>query len=355
MAEKVKREKKNSRGCLIALAILLVLIFASVAALYCVFQYYVGKTNYVEIDPNASIELNTEDYTEETVTGTNSPDDIIEDMNQELENNINGENESDDGTGQESITDVAGVEHILLIGSDRRDQSWNGNSDSMILITINHKTDKIIMTSLMRDTYVSIPGVGNARLNNAYARGGAALLLETVRQNYKINVTKYAIVDFSAFTNVINVIGTIPMTLNDAEIAYLGKTLDGLQHEGNLYYLNGEAALSFARIRYVGKYDFERTERQRRVLTEVLNKMKSMDLTQLNSMANAVLPYVTHNITNTEILSYIAQSPQLFNYQLVSNRLPYDGMYSNEVVNGQQVLGLYWEQNRAQLNKVLYE
>ena len=358
-----KKQKRRPSGCMLLLAIMLFLVAAVSGGLYAVFSYYMGKTNYVEIDPEASIEI-TGEYIEETVDGTNSPQDMIDQIEQNLSEHISGIEEngsfSEGGNNtanstQEVVSDVAGVEHVLLIGSDRRSQNWNGNSDSMILITINHNTKKIILTSIMRDSYVYIAGVGNAKINAAYAKGGPALLLDTVRKNLKIHVTQYATVDFSAFTSVINVLGTIPMTLNNDEIAYLGSQLDGLQHNGNLYYLDGDTALAYARIRYVGRWDFERTERQRRVLTEVFNKMKHMDLGQLNAMANAVLPYVTHNITNGQILSWIAQSPQLLNYQLVSNRIPYDGMYQNAIINNMDVLALDWNQNVAQLKKVLFE
>lgn len=359
------KKKKGGRGCLIALIILLFLVAAAVGAAYGVFRHYMGKMNYEEIDPSDSIVIDTDASLddEETESGTDSPQDLIDQYNQDLEEHINGngggtsgsgEDGSSDHTSNPSAVDVKGVEHILLIGVDRRTQNERGRSDSMILVSINHNTKKIVMTSIMRDTYVYIEGVGNNRINAAYSRGGAALLLDTIRKNWKVNVTQYAMVDFNAFTSMINVIGTIPMTLNDAEIAYMGGQLNNLQHEGNLYYLDGASALTFARIRYVGKWDFERTERQRRVLTEIFKKMKSMDLGQLNSMADAVLPYVTHNLSETKVLSLLLQSPQLLGYELVSNRVPYDGMYTSAVIERRSVLCLDWSRNIAEMNRIIY-
>ncbi len=365
-------KKKNGRkGCLIALAILLILAAVCVAVVYGIFRHYMGMTNYEEIDPSESILIDTDpalDEEEETESGTDSPQELIDRYNQDLIDHVNGvagsqEESSASGetdasgngtTGTTAAADTGGVEHILLIGVDRRTQNERGRSDSMILISINHNTHKIIMTSLMRDTYVYIEGVGNNRINAAYSRGGAALLLDTIRKNWKVNVTQYAMVDFNAFTSMIDVIGTIPMTLNSEEINYLGGLLNGLQHEGNLYYLDGKAALSFARIRYVGKWDFERTERQRRVLTEIVNKMKAMDLGQLSAMADAVLPYVTHNLSETKVLSLLLQSPQLLGYELVSNRVPYDGMYTSAVIDRRSVLCLDWSRNIAEMNRIIY-
>ena len=88
----------------------------------------------------------------------------------------------------EPITNDGDVYNVLLVGVDRRDTSWAGNSDSMILMSLNYEKKQISMISLMRDTYVNIPGIGMRKLNAAHANGAGPLLLETVTENFKVQV-----------------------------------------------------------------------------------------------------------------------------------------------------------------------
>ena len=91
------------------------------------------------------------------------------------------------------------VFNLLLVGSDTRNPQYYSRSDSMILISVNKRSQQIKMVSLLRAAYVSIPGHGNARLNAAYSYGGPQLLIDTIESNYKIHIDHYISVDFSAF------------------------------------------------------------------------------------------------------------------------------------------------------------
>src|SRR5699024_3112848 len=87
-----------------------------------------------------------------------------------------------------------GIYDLLLIGVDRRDDSWYGNSDVMILLTVNHDRQTVYMTSFLRDLAADIPGIGVRKLNAACANGGAKLLVETLEENYQVSVDNYAMV-----------------------------------------------------------------------------------------------------------------------------------------------------------------
>ncbi len=228
------------------------------------------------------------------------------------------------------------VYNILLIGSDRRDESWNGNSDVMILITGNDDTQKIIMTSFMRDLYADIPGYGIHKLNYAYAAGGASALVATLEDNYDIEIDNYAAVDFDSMAEIIDLVGGVDMELSDAEVDVLNSYLDMMGqadqnlYSGGYYHLSGYQAVAYMRIRYVGNADYERTERQRSVLSEIFMELQDMDAAELTDLAQEALALTDHDISPLEMLSLLPSLSNVINYTLVENRIPYDGLYSSQ-------------------------
>lgn len=260
----------------------------------------------------------------------------------------------------------SGFYQILLIGVDRRDDSWEGNSDVMMLLTINDERQQISMISLMRDTLVHIPGIGMNKLNAANANGGPELLLETVRENYDVDVDKYISVDFDSLIDIVDAVGGVELTLSDAEaqnantgIGYLCG-LKGISPEeyyfpgGGTYLCNGMQAVNYARIRYVGNADYERTERQRTVLTKIAEKLEEMDSAELLVFAVKMLPIVTHNISLDELTTLIARFPELKDYELIQDRIPYDGLFSATWVNGMDVLVPDWGPTLEKLQETIY-
>lgn len=233
------------------------------------------------------------------------------------------------------------VYNILLIGLDLRSgENWNGNSDSMILVSINQETEEVILTSFMRDLYSIIPGVdGPKKLNYAHAKGGGPLLVQTIEELYKINIDNYAAVNFYDMIRIIDSIGGLDIEVTDEEAAvanqyyvpYLagetGVQAADYQLSGGYVHLNGLQAVAFSRIRYTEGADYARTERQRRVLSLIFEKLKLLSLTDLNTFINATLPCITHNIDERTMATLLASAPGYLGYTLVTNRVPYDGYY----------------------------
>mgnify|MGYP001301402250 CR=1 FL=1 len=242
------------------------------------------------------------------------------------------------------------VFNILLLGVDSRTGDNYTRTDSMILVSVDHKHDKIYMNSLMRDLYVHLPGYGFTRLNAANVFGGPQLLLDTVEENFRVRVDRYALVNLHSMARIIDIMGGVDVTVKDYEVNALNNLIrhfnsinneapnSGLIEAPGTYHMNGKQAVSYARIRYAGNADFERTERQRRVLGTMFKQMRSASLSQMNSMADAVLPQVMTNLSMGEIAGLMAQAPTILKYELVPGRVPIPGSFSNAYVSGMAVL-----------------
>lgn len=255
------------------------------------------------------------------------------------------------------------VVNVLLIGRDTRNgegENERGRSDSMIVLSLNRGTKQITMVSLMRDSYVQIPGYSNNKLNSAFAFGGYELLNETIEKNYGIHIDYNVGVNFDGFERVIDQLGGIEVELTKAEAKYLMNDIyidAGKLKEGtNL--LNGETALCYARARYVStgteSNDFGRTARQRIVLTKVYEKLMKKPLPEIWKLLDSVMDCIETDMSNLDIVSLGTEFYNMGISNLQSYRLPMDGEFSDEKVNGMSVLALNWDKTRKHLQEWLY-
>lgn len=250
------------------------------------------------------------------------------------------------------------VTSVLLIGTDGRSLDERGRSDTMILLSINKKTDEITLTSFMRDSYVNIPGYGWNKLNAAYSFGGADLLMDTIEQNFSVRIDDYVSVNFMSFAAIIDSVGGIEIEVSDAEAQeintilmaevneIMGDAVDSdLLSGGGTLQLNGKQALSYARIRYIGNADFERTERQREVLTQVAGKLKSFSPSMISSVASKAVPQITTNMSTGELYLLSLKLPFILGYDISQLRVPSDGTYTGANYDCGSVLEVDFETN----------
>lgn len=260
-----------------------------------------------------------------------------------------------------------GVVNILLIGNDSRENAEDGRSDAMILLSISNKTKKIYMTSLLRDMYVEIPGHNNNRLNAAYSYGGAELLMETVEQNLDITVNRYVLVNFEAFANLVDAVGGVDLELTSEEIEYVNGYLveynmlfdraEGTDYmdtsQSGMVHLNGPQALAYCRNRYLGT-DFGRTERQRKVLSAVIQKLPTALLTNPGELIGGLMPNLTTNLTQGECFYLSLMAYKLLTYEIVQTSIPLEGTYKNATIRSMSVLEVDFEANKAYLKENIY-
>lgn len=254
------------------------------------------------------------------------------------------------------------IYHIMLIGVDRRDDSWEGNSDTMMLVSINDEKEQISMISMMRDMGVEIPGLGLQKMNASNANGGPELVLETVQQNFDVDVERYVSVDFEALIEIVDAVGGVELTISDEEAeqvnggVYYLCTLQGVDPEpyylpcGGTYLCNGMQAVNYARIRFVGNADYERTERQRTVMTEIFKKVKDLGALDLLDLAGELIPLVDHNVPMDEMFGLFLRVSELAEYELVTDRIPYDGLFTSQ----NELLIPDWPATLEKLNETLY-
>lgn len=250
--------------------------------------------------------------------------------------------------------------NILLVGSDER-KSWNepGRSDSVMILTLDLKHRQVKLASLMRDMYLNIPGYGEDRFNAAFSYGGIELLYRTIAENFGISVQGYAVVDFSTFMDAVNKIGGVEITLTPEEYEYLigayptKKTIQKLKNGKNN--MNGYQALAYCRIRQDAKGDFGRTQRQRNVLSSMFSKVKTMSLGEIRELAEVVLPGITTDLSNEEIISYIEKVLMMGTIKINQFRIPVDNAYTPQRIYGMEVLVVDLEENRNRLHEFIEE
>lgn len=233
------------------------------------------------------------------------------------------------------------VINILLVGVDRRDDKWNGNSDTMILVSVNPMKKKIFMISFMRDLYAQIEGRGVHRLNAAYAYGAGPLLVKTLEENYKVHIDNYVSVDFNSMIDIIDILGGLDIDITDEEaMSANAQIMEMCENRninpeeyfftsGGILHCNGCQAVAYARLRAVGNSDYERTQRQRYVLELIIDKMKSASFLKLDKLAHTILPMVTHNIDEDTMYRYLNHVIEYMHYEIKQDRIPYNNMFSS--------------------------
>ena len=245
------------------------------------------------------------------------------------------------------------ITNILLIGQDRRPGQGRQRSDAMILCSINTKTKTLTMTSFLRDLYVQIPGYQDNRLNAPYALGGMELLKETLRLNFGVRVDGCVEVDFSQFEKIVDLMGGVDITLTSAEAAYLNR--EGFNLKAGNNHMNGKAALAYSRIRYIGT-DFGRTNRQRTVLSALVEQSRDISLSKMHSLLEGILSLIATDMSNRQIIDLSMEIfPMLKSLNLKTQHIPAEGTYQFASIRGMSVIVADMEANRKLLMETIME
>ncbi|MFT3952611.1 MAG: LCP family protein [Oscillospiraceae bacterium] len=265
-----------------------------------------------------------------------------------------------------ALTSDEDVRNILVIGSDTRYADKNGRSDSMILVSLDTKNNRVTLSSFMRDMYVEIPGHGWDKMNASLAKGGAELVMDTLAYNFGIQVDEYLYVDFYSFVDIVDAVGGVEIKLSDAEAAGMKKPMSEQNrilgkakgsdylNAGGTYLLNGNQALGYARLRYVGNADFERTDRQRTVIKKIMEKAKTLSVPELNAFAKTSFGSLTTNIDEDALFKLLFKAPVYTGYAVQELRIPADDTWSYGTAGTQSILTVDFDANKDLLKSTIY-
>lgn len=346
-AEQQKKKKRWPRILLIVLCcvLALVLLLLIIAAVF-VFRWLnmINRTDgYLEPMSSSEMEAFLQDNTDPS-----DPD-------------FTGEVLDPDDVTWETVPEIQQSDHvvnILLIGSDTRTTGARARTDSMILCTFNKENKTLTMTSFMRDMYVQIPGYQDNRINAAFVFGGIQLLNKTIEKNFGIQIDGNFVIEFDGFEDVIDTIGGVEITLTQAEANYMNtygeptSKMKGSFVAGTTR-LAGVDALTYARMRKIDS-DFNRTQRQRTVMLAAYEQCKDLSLTQLYRLLDKVLPLMTTDMSNSEIMGYAADIlPIMSELKIETQRIPADGTYSFAWIRNMSVLMPNLEANRKLLKEIM--
>ncbi|ARA84466.1 LCP family protein [Bacillus paralicheniformis] len=243
--------------------------------------------------------------------------------------------------------------NILVLGIDSRGED-HSRSDSMMVIHYNKKQKQPKLISIMRDSYVDIPGYDKQKVNAAYAYGGPELVRKTLKESFDLDINYYAIIDFKGFAKIVDAVAPDGIEVDvPKKMSYgIGMTL-----QPGKQILHGDRLLGYVRFRHDRESDFGRVRRQQEIFSELQKEAMSIgNIAQLPKLWGLVDPYIETNIPNGVIFSlgkdFLLGSVK----ETKSFRLPVDGSFTNkdDPTYG-AVLDLDLEQNKEELKRFLNE
>lgn len=251
------------------------------------------------------------------------------------------------------------IENILVIGTDSRDVTRErGRSDAMIVVSYNKKTGAVKMVSILRDSLVPIEGRGWNRINAAYSFDGIGLAVNTVNQLFDLDIQRFVVIDFNGVTDFIDKVGGITISLTQKEVDYMTNYSNGhVQYNVGPNKFNGDRALVYMRIRKIDS-DFKRTERQRKVIETVAEKIiKEKSLSEIYELTDFAFGLIKTNISLTELTSMVtsvATNAMSSGLNMESQHIPYSDAYTYKYYNGMAIVSFNIDDAARRVNKFIY-
>lgn len=337
--------KKRIKRMLITLGILVFVFLTGILGMY----FYVRHNIFAQ---TSDLEKIDSEYF----------NDIVYDFKDEgFPNQYISENK-EENENQVAYEEQQGITNILLIGTDGRDLNERARSDAIIVVTIDDNTKKIKITSFLRDTYVSIPKYPQQKINAAYALGGPELLMDTIEKNFKLKLDKYIIVNFWGFEDIIDALGGVDIEIKDYEVAEINKYIGEIREKKSkpitkhgVQHLDGQQTLAYSRIRKVGNGVYERSQRQREVLSILTHKLKSIKILQYPSVMSKLFPCIKTNIEPISLLNYAYTISKFKPIEIKQLQMPMTELSDGRIYRGTWVFLMDKDQNSKILNDFIYK
>lgn len=267
---------------------------------------------------------------------------------------------------QESLK---GYTNIAMFGLDNRDMDnyGRGNTDVIMIFSINNDTKEIRMVSVYRDTFLNVSETGDTpylfKANSAYARGGPERAINMLNTNLDLEIEDYVAFDFSAVAEAVDILGGVEIDIDEVEAEQmqvyvphtnkiLGTDAQVISQPGT-YNLDGVQAVAYSRIRYTKGNDYKRAERQREVFSQMMAKAKKADVSTLTKLMDAVFPHISTSLSQGEMLSMIKI---MIGYDLGDSRgFPFDRTSKKMGAKGDVVVPCDLVSNVTELHKFLFD
>ena len=262
------------------------------------------------------------------------------------------------------------VINLALFGVDGRPDVEGNRSDTIMIISINFKTGKTVLTSIQRDTIARIPANSTikkdsyTKINAAYSYGGPELAVKTINENYDLNITDYITISFQCMIDSVNAVGGVTINIKDDSILkYTNKYINDYNQLNNTHaktlthtgknHLNGIQALAYSRNRYSDN-DFGRTERQREVFNKIFKKLTKLSSLKLANLVTKIYPNIRTSMSTTELSTMLRGYMQLDSKKLTNQHVPFDNYYAFVTYEGSSIAPKTLVDNVIQLHQAIY-
>ena len=253
------------------------------------------------------------------------------------------------------------VYNILLVGVDARGYEENSRSDTIILASYNKTKHTVKLVSILRDCYVNIPTKGWDKINAATSYGGVGMLVNTLNENFNLDIQHYVQIKFDDFKTVIDLMGGLDVELTSAEIKYINNKLhvedkdykNDITAEPGVVHLNGTQTLWHCRNRSIGNSDFTRTDRQREVLSLIIDKAMNLSVPEMSIFVYSMKDYVDMNVPLSLILSLGKDALVTNEMTIESYRIPFDNEFTFANKRGASVISLDMKDTVIKLFEIL--
>ncbi len=263
--------------------------------------------------------------------------------------------------------ETKGFTQIALFGVDSRDTNMGkgSRSDAIIIASINNDTKEVRLCSVYRDTLLEIQKDNpvTSKVNVSYAYGGPEMAVKTLNANLDLSITEYITVNWEGLTRAIDALGGVRVNIEPAELEMLNGLIteqiasngiysDGVFETGDIT-LNGVQATAYSRLRNTGQGDITRTERQREVLSAMVEKLKDSDISTIDKMIKELFPYIRTSITEDEMYT-LAQA--LASYELTDTAgFPFRFTYYSSKEKGACLAAQDLSENVIVLHEFLFD
>lgn len=373
MTESEKRKKSTLPGRILLIAGIILLLLLLIGG-----GLFLTALRRLHGDEQIPIVSREEEYVMETMGETIQYIDEWENYGGETETEEMSPTPDETGTAADTVTEAVteaettvpvqvpifqqnknnkDVINVLLLGRDARNAAVEyGRTDSMIILSYNKKTNDVRMVSLLRDIYVPIEGHGWNRINTAYAFGGIGLCINTINDVFGLDIQDYVTVDFGGLISVIDSIGGIDLDLTADEV-FMYREMGRLPGDAaaGIHHMDGEFALIHARNRTLGT-DFERTRRQRDILTAIYQKVTaSTSLTEVTRLITSALDMVKTNMSASTLITLAADVLQNgSSIEIDGAHVPFADTYRGGIVREMWVIEIDFAENIRRMHEFLY-